>query len=171
MKELIKASFVRFKGLRKQQKAQSLVEFAFVFPIFMLLMFGIIDLARYYFVDESMAHTVRESARYAVTGKQELISGTNYYSRRESIIRVAKRNNPGLLDISAAVANPKSGDTFTLTPADGGVAKGPIQISLEQDFTFVTPFMNLVMGNPGQTNRAYKLKTSVRYQNEPFDND
>ena len=48
---------------RQRSRGQALVEFALVFPIFVLLFFGLIDLGRYVFVANSANQAAREAAR------------------------------------------------------------------------------------------------------------
>lgn len=48
---------------RSRTRAQAMVEFALVLPIFVLLLFGIIDLARYVYSNNSLNEVARESAR------------------------------------------------------------------------------------------------------------
>lgn len=48
---------------RRRSRGQALVEFALVFPIFVLLFFGLIDLGRYVFVSNSANQAAREAAR------------------------------------------------------------------------------------------------------------
>lgn len=45
---------------------QALVEFAIVLPVFILLILGFVDLARYVFIQNSLAEAAREGARYAI---------------------------------------------------------------------------------------------------------
>lgn len=44
-------------------RAQALVEFALVLPIFLLLLFGIVDLSRYVYSNNALNEVARESAR------------------------------------------------------------------------------------------------------------
>lgn len=43
-----------------------MVEFAFAFPIFIVLLIGLIEGGRYVFYSESLNHAAREGARYAI---------------------------------------------------------------------------------------------------------
>jgi Flp pilus assembly protein TadG len=52
----------------KSEKGQSLVEFALVLPLLVLLLFGIIDFARVFHVYLTMDHAGREAARAASIG-------------------------------------------------------------------------------------------------------
>lgn len=50
---------------RPRTRGQALVEFAFVFPLFLLLLFAIIVFGLYVFYNQQLANAAREGARYA----------------------------------------------------------------------------------------------------------
>jgi hypothetical protein len=52
---------------RKRQAGQTLVEFALVLPIFLLLVFGLIDVGRFVYTDATLSQAAREGARLAAT--------------------------------------------------------------------------------------------------------
>jgi Flp pilus assembly protein TadG len=56
--------FIRIRRSDPRSRGQALVEFALVFPIFMLVLFGIIDVGRYVYVSNSLNEASREGARY-----------------------------------------------------------------------------------------------------------
>jgi Flp pilus assembly protein TadG len=60
-------SALRRSGQRDGRRGQSLVEFALVLPIFMLIVFGIIDGGRVVFANNDMAQSTRNVARVAST--------------------------------------------------------------------------------------------------------
>jgi hypothetical protein len=47
----------------ERRKGQTLVEFALVLPIFLLMLFGVIDGGRYVFVNSTLSNAAREGAR------------------------------------------------------------------------------------------------------------
>lgn len=51
---------------RGSSRGQALVEFAFVLPIFLLLLFGTIDFGRYVYYVQILNNAAREGARYAI---------------------------------------------------------------------------------------------------------
>lgn len=51
---------------RDEPRGQALVEFALVIPIFLLLLFGIIEGGRFVFFYEMLSNATREGARYAI---------------------------------------------------------------------------------------------------------
>ena len=49
--------------VRKQERGAELVEFAMVFPLFLLLMVGVIEFGRAYNIYENVIHATREGVR------------------------------------------------------------------------------------------------------------
>lgn len=50
----------------RDDDAQGIVEFALVLPVFLLLVFGIIDLGRMVWMENTLAFAAREGTRYAI---------------------------------------------------------------------------------------------------------
>jgi len=50
-------------GVARRSQGQGLVEFALVVPIFLLILFGVLDLGRYVFLDSVLSQAAREAAR------------------------------------------------------------------------------------------------------------
>jgi len=60
---------------RPKQRGQALVEFALVIPIFVLLLFGLLDVGRLVYVNNAVAQGAREGARWgAVQGRSATAS-------------------------------------------------------------------------------------------------
>ncbi|HVC35001.1 MAG TPA: TadE family protein, partial [Chloroflexota bacterium] len=57
--------------IRKKQRGQALVEMALVFPVFILLVMGILDLGRAVWQANTMAEAARQGARYAITAPSD----------------------------------------------------------------------------------------------------
>ena len=53
--------------LRHRATGQSLVEFALVIPIFLLILFGLIDMGRAVYSNNTVGQAAREAARLAAT--------------------------------------------------------------------------------------------------------
>jgi hypothetical protein len=54
------------RGSRERTRAQALVEFALVFPLAVIVLFGVIVLGLYVFYQQQITNVARESARWAV---------------------------------------------------------------------------------------------------------
>ena len=55
----------RIRPSTPRRSGQSLVEFALVLPVFMLLLFGLIDMGRYVYLNSTLSQAAREAARVA----------------------------------------------------------------------------------------------------------
>ena len=72
------------------EKAQTMVEFALVFPIVLLITYGIIEFGRMVFIYAAVTGAAREGARYgAAVG--DIGDGTPYYKDCDGIITATKR--------------------------------------------------------------------------------
>jgi len=56
------------KSGHANESGQSMVEFALVGSVFILLMFGMFDMAYYFYGRVTLQNAVRQAARYAITG-------------------------------------------------------------------------------------------------------
>lgn len=86
--------FVQYRHMR----GAAAVEFALVAPLLFLLLFAIIDLALMFWVNLSMQYAVREGARYAVTGQNDLDPSANAQQRYIAVIEKIKLSSMGMYD-------------------------------------------------------------------------
>jgi Flp pilus assembly protein TadG len=84
---------------RRDEGAQSIVEFALVLPIFLLVVFGIIDLARAVWEENELAFAAREGTRWAI------VHGST----------AAVRAGPGSVSYSAGPPSSDTGVTAAVT--------------------------------------------------------
>ncbi len=54
------------RSARDASRGQALVEFALVIPMFLAMLFGIVDLGRVVWANNSLANAAREAARFAI---------------------------------------------------------------------------------------------------------
>src|SRR3954466_7208865 len=77
---------------RARSLGQGLVEFALVAPLLLLVIFGIIDMARIIQAQVTINNSARQGIRFAITGQQLKDPSTgNYIPRVDSITTVAKQ--------------------------------------------------------------------------------
>jgi hypothetical protein len=88
-----------FKKLPQSKKeiAQTMVEFAIVFPIILLITYGIIEFGRMVFIYAAVTGSAREGARYGVAAGDSG-DGTPYYADCDGI-RNAVRSSAFLVSI------------------------------------------------------------------------
>ncbi|WP_419955714.1 TadE/TadG family type IV pilus assembly protein [Neobacillus niacini] len=90
----------------KSESGQSLVEFALVLPLLVVLLFGIIDFGRIFHAYLTIDHAGREAARAASIGKDE----TNIKN-----VAVTQGTSIGLTSGQVNVASGSSGADATIT--------------------------------------------------------
>jgi len=78
---------------RGSLRAQDLIEFALVFPVLMLLLFGVIDFGRIFHVLIAISNAAREGARYGVIYGIDRSGGV--YTINESVIDAAAIQEAG----------------------------------------------------------------------------
>lgn len=116
-------------GMIKEQKGQSLVEFALLLPLLLLLICGIVDLGRLLFAFVSLNMTSQEAVRLGGLGKDdaEIVS----YARNH--VRVGDASELQVT-ISPGQSTRKSGENITVT--------------LTYSLPLVTPLMTEIMPDP-----------------------
>lgn len=113
----------------KEQKGQSLVEFALLLPLLLLLICGVVDLGRLLFAYVSLNMTAQEAVRLGGLGQDdaEIIS----YSRNH--VRVGDASELQVT-ISPGQSTRKSGGNITVT--------------LTYSLPLVTPLMTKIIPDP-----------------------
>ncbi|MDR0533184.1 MAG: pilus assembly protein [Verrucomicrobiales bacterium] len=101
----------------RKRRAASLVEFALVFPMFVVMIMATLDFGRYMYIQSTMSHVVRAALRYGVTEQQQVVvTGTKSttLSVRQSIINAAISANPvpQMIPVTAGTGSASGNDTF-----------------------------------------------------------
>jgi hypothetical protein len=91
---------------RNKERGASAVEFAIIAPVLFFLLMAIVDLCALFWVNLTMQYAVREGARYAVTGRNDLDPAAKNDQRHLAVIQAIKDNSMGLFDR----VNPKIND-------------------------------------------------------------
>lgn len=120
-----------------RSRGQALVEFALVFPLFLLLLFGLVDLGRLAYINNAIAEAAREGARWG-TVQGRSISATDRTN-------VANKTRT----LMAAVPNP----TVTVTCEDVfGTARSTctkdniLVVRVDTTVSMVTPIIGQLVG-------------------------
>jgi Flp pilus assembly protein TadG len=93
----------RFGKLRKsgvKERGQALVEFTIVVLVFLLFVFGILDMARLFESWTNVQHAAREGARFGVTGLDDCTFGgvTTTNDRPACTVKTVKNATTGMLN-------------------------------------------------------------------------
>ncbi len=152
--------------LKTNQLGAATVEFALTATVFLAVLFTLIDFAYLFWGNLSMAHAVREGARYAVTGQSGLDptpQGTAQ-DRCDAAVEAIKNQSMGFYAMVSPVV------TFKTVNNDGSItvvacsASNQITvISIANTLPLLTPFLK-----PFFTNGNYTFTVSATMKNEGF---
>jgi Flp pilus assembly protein TadG len=147
-------------GRRSKSRGQGLVEFALVLPLFLLLVFGIMDLGLAVFSYNSITNAAREGARLAIVNQD----GTNVSAKAKSQARVA-----GAPTVTVAYYQANADgtpDTTTTCPigASSYIGVGCLAVvTFTGSYTPITPVIGRVLFKNGVTFTAKSI-LPVEYQ-------
>lgn len=126
MKPLNLSIFGKLRRRLANDRGVAAVEFAIVAPVFIMLVMGIIDFARIYWIKSSMQYVVEQSTRYAMVNQNITVGALEAYAYAQE----------------ASVFN--SGAAFTAAID----ASGPINymsVTGTYNFTFMTPLVGTTL--------------------------
>ncbi len=136
----------------KQEKGQALVELAFVLPILLILVFGIIEFGNIYYTNLTLNNASREGAR---TGA---IRATQHDVNLEGEIRQIIKTRVPSLDYNEV--------QVYITPNSGDIARGDdLKVELRYNRRLLTPLFEPILdtsSNPGYI--QLKSETTMRVE-------
>ena len=104
---------------RCEDRAQALVEFALMLPIFLLVVTGLIDVARAVWQENTLAYAAREGTRYAIVhgsaGNPRVgpcsmcVNPTTY--NLDNVVNLVRNNAVGVYNITVTVDYPDGGNS------------------------------------------------------------
>lgn len=149
---------------RRGERAQTLVEFAIIAPLLMILIFGFIDAARLFQAWTTVQGAAREGARFGVTGQDDCPVATD--DRVACIQYWASQRGKALTnsatELTVAVRSWDYPD-YEDPPTEGnpGQQCDALEVRVEYDFVPSTPLADSIFGSVHLTGRE-------RLVNEPF---
>jgi Flp pilus assembly protein TadG len=158
------------QALRHAQRGVSTVEFALIAPVLFLVMCAAFDLGLTMWVNMTMQYAVREGARYAVTGQDNLDPNTSDQQRYLAIIQEIKNSSMGLYNM----VNPSYTVTINGTAQSysnqssysTGMFGNPgdiIVLQLNCTWPLLTPLIQ-----PFFTNGTYSFSVAATMRNEGY---
>ena len=136
--------------MRRHRKArsrgQSLVEFALVLPLFLLLFFAIVDMGRAVFVYNSVTNAAREGARLAIVN-QDTTSITN---RAKQQVAIAETANPSVTVNFYETNDDGTADTSSPCPTTAYFGCVAV-VSFQTTFRPITPIIGNIVFKNGVT--------------------
>ncbi len=136
-------SLRRLRGSKTAGRGQSLVEFALVFPIAILLLMAVFDVGRAVFAYNGLTNAAREGARLAVVNQDEA-SIEQRVTDMTYVTGVSNAGDPDLVRFHQEGPNPT---TPTSNPVCTTMAMGCVAIvTVESDWTAITPVIGQIIG-------------------------
>ena len=131
--------------------------------MFLLLMFALIDLGRYYWIRETVENAVRQAGRYAVTG-QSMTGQT----RVNSIKQVAENALGALYTLNSTTitvsSSPVGNSPSSGTNGFAGYGGENVTVEIDTHLGFFTPGIARYFGPTGSNT----LVEAVTFRNESF---
>ena len=162
---------VRFPMLRRaaSERGAAAVEIAATLPILVLLLMGIAELGRYYFVLHSLQFGAREGTRLATVGRTLADGEGNPMTREDSIKQKIRQNvsvavNPDDVSISIYPVGSDYGDPQNwegqANPGEGGQY---MRVRVRYIHHFIVPLSGLFFPAGGSV-----IEAQCTYRNELF---
>jgi Flp pilus assembly protein TadG len=138
---------------------QSLVEFAMVVPIFLLLLFGLIEVGRYVYLNNAFNAAAREGARFGSVEQwryacPKSVRSPNRITCTEQVTRERVAGAPATFDVKATCSEVgANGKPNTVLPAQCGAndlltVKINTRPSGPDAYHFLTPIIGQLIGSP-----------------------
>jgi len=138
---------------RDRSRGQAMVEFALVFPIFVVVLFGLIDVGRFVYVANAISQGAREGARYGSVaafaagcnlGRDECV-------QQETIGRMAA---VPATTVDVQCRRQTGSGPLVLTNADGCQTADFLLVQVSTPFQMFTPVVAQIIGPRTLTSEA-----------------
>jgi Flp pilus assembly protein TadG len=154
----------------RSRKGVTAVEMALVLPIFVFIVFAIVDFGRFFFVQHTLQYATREGTRLALVGGTITNSSGVPLDRINSILTTIRDSaavavNPGLLSISIFPLNPGYVDPtgWDTGTADAGSGGDYMRVRTRYLYKFFTPLIGRFFSGEQCT-----IVAEATYRNELF---
>lgn len=149
-------------------RGQALVEFALVLPVFLLLIFGIIDVGRYVYVANAFNEGAREGARYGSVAQWQYscpasvpLANQNRYSCTAAVVLGRMAAAPAYVQAPAVACLSDPLDPASAVPPAACRAGYVLTVQVQtptspasQQFHFFTPVIGQILGSPTISGQA-----------------
>lgn len=132
----------RFIGRRRDSRGQSLVEFALILPIFVLLLVGILDFGRAVFAFNTLNNAAREGGRVAI------VDQTAAHIKDMAAGRTGFLDVPPS-DVSVDFRDPDAVDTANScdgSPGENAIVGCLAVVRVTYDYNAATPILAQIIG-------------------------
>jgi Flp pilus assembly protein TadG len=162
-----------FKNSSWREKAQSMVEFALVFPVLLLLLYGIIEFGRLLFIYTSVTTSSREAARYGsavgdIGGVPRYLdcNGIANAARRSAIINAINVDDGFTITYDHGTTDTQFAGTCAAAQNMKFTLGDRIRVVVTVDYAPLVPLVNFA-SFPITSSTARTILTSVEVQGTP----
>jgi Flp pilus assembly protein TadG len=143
--------------VRRRERGQSLVEFALVLPLFLLLFFAIVDFGSAVFTYNSLTNAAREGARLAIVNQDS----ASIVAKAKAQVSVAEVADPSvtIAFFDANADGSASGTSCSTAPTYFGCVA---VVQFESTYRPLTPIIGNIVFKNGVTLKA-KAEVTVEY--------
>lgn len=124
-----------------RESGQSLVEFALILPVLVLILMGVFDFGRAFFAYNAISNGAREGARYGVIHPTRRDSDGLAPYDEENTIEEKAAAQTFILDMDEI-------DIQVTFPSGTDQRGDPITVTVTYDFRAITPLIGDIIGNP-----------------------
>ena len=125
------------KASHRRSRGQALVEFAFVAPIFLLMLFATIDFGRYIYYVQILNNAAREGARYAIVNGAESFTPAGPAQDDPAVEAIVKNYAIGVIGDSTVLDVNSFWGTPPNPPSNNRGAK--VRVTVTYDFHSIIP--------------------------------
>jgi uncharacterized repeat protein (TIGR01451 family) len=131
---------------RQKERGQTLVEFALILPVLLMLIIGIFEFGRIIFLYANLFNAAREGARYGLINPQDYQGILRHSQERVTLAEV----NDGHLSVSMDTG-PDSDDSCTMAPDETcqayAVVGNRVIVGINYVISPITPFFEPIIGD------------------------
>ena len=159
----------RFLRTVRGNRGVTIIEFALVLPMLLVLIISVVDFGLYFFVQHSLQFATREGVRLALVGRTLTDQSGNQLNREASIIKkindcASIAVNPSQLQISIYPVNPDYSDpTDWATSQNAGSPGSYMRVKTRYYYKFITPMVSVLVPNG-----KILVQSQATYRNEFF---
>jgi Flp pilus assembly protein TadG len=166
---------INFSIFRKNSDGVTAIEFALIFPIFILIIFSIIEFGMIMFVSSVMNSAALEASRYGITGSTYgKISSSGEPMTREELVQQTVADKMSILPFYNPTANPVKIELRSLGTIESPTAKQiiaqagsgdeVIEYKIIYQWNLLSPVMYPILGEDGK----YDISAKTIIKNESF---
>jgi Flp pilus assembly protein TadG len=159
----------RFLRTVRGNRGVTIMEFALVLPMLLILIVSIMDFGVYFFVQHTLQFATREGVRLALVGRTLTDQSGNQLNREASIIKMIDdcasiAVNPTQLQISIYPVNPDYTDPADWsTTVNAGSPGSYMRVKTRYYYKFITPLVGALVPNG-----KILVQSQATYRNEFF---